>query len=135
MSPSNVTVVGPVDSSDEFSMPKDNAHAQVLAGSGPSPVPFAQQSTDFVSQQDFEVLNNQLEEKFARFEALLTRSNIFSTPKLPVNVESPLGTDKKDKGLGKSKHKKKSKPSAAAGSASKSSAYDVSYQDRRTRSG
>ena len=69
VSPSKVTVVGPVDSSDEFAMPKDDAHAQVMAGSGPSPVPFAQQSTDFVSRQDFEVLNNQLEEKFERFEA------------------------------------------------------------------
>ena len=130
VSPSKVTVVGPVDSSDEFAMPKDDAHAQVMAGSGPSPVPFAQQSTDFVSQQDFEVLNNQLEEKFERFEALLTRTNIFSTSKLPVNVENPpvsdtpfinpsldpratcpvrppgqdteSGTDRKDKGLGKS---------------------------------
>ena len=154
VSPSKVTVVGPVDSSDEFAMPKDDAHAQVMAGSGPSPVPFAQQSTDFVSRQDFEVLNNQLEEKFARFEALLTRTNIFPTPKLPVNVENPpvsdtpfintsldpratgpvrlpgqdteSGTDRKDKGLGKSKHKKQSKPSAAAGSASQSSAYDMS---------
>ena len=33
-------------------------------------------------------LNNQLEEKFARFEALLTRSNIFFTPKLPVTVKT-----------------------------------------------
>ena len=154
LSPSNVTVVGPVDSSDEFTVPQDNAHAQVMAGSGSSPVPLAQQSTDFVSRQDFEVLNSQLEEKFARFEALLTRINIFSTPKLPVNVENPPvsdtpfinpsfdprvtgsvgspgqdtgnGTDRKDKGLGKSKHKKKSKPSATAGSVSQSSAYDTS---------
>ena len=39
------------------------------------------------------MLNNQLEEKFARFEALLSRSNIFSTPKLPENVEHPPISD------------------------------------------
>ena len=103
-----------------------------------------QNSGDFVSRQDFEVLNNQLEEKFARFEALLSRSNIFSTPKLPVNVEHPPISDtpfinpslepratgpgpdpegtvaRKEKGVGKTKHGKSSKPAAAAGSASQS---------------
>ena len=41
---------------------------------------------DFVSKHDFDPLTNQLEEKFARFEALLTRTNIFSTPKVPVST-------------------------------------------------
>ena len=51
VSPSKVTVVGPVDASDEFPMP-DN-HAQLQAGSCPSPVSFIQQhSGDFVSRQD-----------------------------------------------------------------------------------
>ena len=41
---------------------------------------------DFVSKHDFDLLSNQLEEKFACFEALLTRTNIFSTPKVPVST-------------------------------------------------
>ena len=90
VSPSKVTVVGPVDASEMDTMSDMSAHEQLQAGSGPSPVPSTQQpSGGFVSRQDFDVLNNQLEEKFAHFEALLSRSNIFSTPKLPVNVENP----------------------------------------------
>ena len=101
-----------------------------------------QNSGDFVSRQDFEVLNNQLEEKFARFEALLSRSNIFSTPKLPVNVEHPPISDtpfinpspdpratgpvrppgqdpegtvaRKEKGVGKTKHRKSGSASQSA---------------------
>ena len=154
VSPSKVTVVGPVDIQDEISMSADAAHAQEQVVAGPSLVSFDQQcSGDFVSCQDFGVLNNQLEEKFAHFEALLSRFNIFSTPKLPVNVEHPPvsntpfinpspdpratspvrtpGQDpegtvaKKEKGVGKSKHRKSSKPAAAAGSASES-AFDSS---------
>ena len=85
VSPSKVTIVGPVESSEA----DDSAHGQVHAGSGPSPVPSdIHSSGGFVSRQDFDVLNNQLEEKFAHFEALLLRSNnIFSTPKLPVQVQ------------------------------------------------
>ena len=162
VSPSKVTVVGPVGE-HEIAMSADAAHPvvqnypedplqrnrkhdQVVAG--PSPVSFDQQNSgDFVSHQDFEVLNNQLEEKFARFEALLSRSNIFST-KLPVNVEHPPISDtpfinpspdpratgpvrppgqdpegtvaRKEKGVVKTKHRKSSKPAAAAGSASQS---------------
>ena len=41
---------------------------------------------EFVSKQDFNLLSNQLEETFARFEALLTHTNIFSTPKVPVST-------------------------------------------------
>ena len=48
---------------------------------------------DFVSKQDFDTLSNQLEEKFARFEALLTRTNIFSTPKAPVTASSVTTSD------------------------------------------
>ena len=62
VSPSKVTVVGPVDTFNEVSVPQDNA--QVQAGSSALPVPLSQQPTgDFVSRQDFDFLNNQLEEK------------------------------------------------------------------------
>ena len=94
VSPSKVIIVGPVETSEVYPMPDDSAHAQLQAGSGPSPVPSDQQfSGGFVSHQDFDVLNNQLEEKFARFEALLSRSNILSTPKLPVQVDNPPVSD------------------------------------------
>ena len=91
--------------------------------------------------QDFDNLNNKLEEKFARFEALLTRTNIFSTPKAPVtntavttseqpffNPSEPGATgpvrppasdgqishpkDAKNKGTGKKLKKKKTVPTA-----------------------
>ena len=130
-----------------MTLPSDAAHAQEQDIAGPSPLSFDHHSSgNFVSRQDFEVLNNQLEEKFARFEALLSRTNIYSTPKMPVNVEQPPISDtpfinpspdpratgpvrppgqdqefsalKKQKGVGKSKPKKSSKPAAAAGSAS-----------------
>ena len=144
VSPSKITVVGPVDELGDIQVQDDSAHAQTHVGSGPSPVPVQQHAGSFVSRQHFDILNNQLEEKFARFEALLSKSNIFSMPKLPVSVENPPfsntpfinpasdpratgpvrtpgqtsagPSEKKEKG-GKSKHKKKSKPAAAAGSA------------------
>ena len=98
---------------------------------------------EFVSRQDFNILNNQLEEKFAHFGALLTRTNIFSTPKCRLQSPTqwcqrhhfinpspdpratspvrPPGQDttvkpkeKKVKGVGKSRDKKKK--SASSGS-------------------
>ena len=140
--PSIVTVIGLVGMLDEDSVPQDSAHGQEQAGSSSSTVPLSQQpNRDFVSRQVFDILNNQLEEKSARFETLLTRSNIFSTPKLPVAVANPPVSDtpfinpsdpratgpvqppgqdietckdKKDKGVGKSKQS--SKPAAAGSS-------------------
>ena len=146
ISPSKVTVVGPVEEQDELEMSPDTAHAQGRIAAGAFPVSDQTSTGDFVSRQDFELLNNQLEEKFARFEALLTRTNIFSTPKMPVSTGQapisdtpfinpspdpratgpvrPPGQDVEDsaasvkKQKGKSKHKKSIKPAAAAGSAS-----------------
>ena len=144
VSPSKVTVVGPVEDQDQLDLSPDAAPAQERVFTGAFPVADQTSTGDFVSRQDFELLNNQLEEKFARFEALLTRTNIFSTPKMPVSksqatisdtpfinpspdpratgpVRSP-GQDvegssvKKNKG--KSKQQKYVKPAAAAGSSS-----------------
>ena len=142
VSPSKVTVVGPVEDQIDFQMPPDAAHAQERVFTGASPA--AQASVgDFVSRQDLELLNNQLEEKFARFEALLSRTNIFSTPKMPVSAvhapisDTPFINPSPDPGAtgpvrppgqelvvspavkkhkGKSKHKKAVKPAASAGS-------------------
>ena len=147
ISPGKVTVVGPVEELDEIEMSPDAAHAQERVVTGAFPVSDQTSTGDFVSRQDFELLNNQLEEKFARFEALLTRTNIFSTPKMPVSTSQapisdtpfinpspdpratgpvrPPGQDIEDsssssvkKQKGKSKHKKSIKPAAAAGSSS-----------------
>ena len=146
ISPSKVTVVGPVEEQNEIEMSPDAAHAQGWVVTGAFPVSDQTSTGDFVSRQDFELLNNQLEEKFARFEALLTRTNIFSTPKMPVSTSQapisdtpfinpspdpratgpvrPPGQDVEDssssvkKQKGKSKHKKSIKPAAAAGSSS-----------------
>ena len=91
ISPSKVTVVGPVEDQDEIEMSPDAAHAQERVVTGAFPVADQASTGDFVSRQDFELLNNQLEEKFARFEALLTRTNIFSTPKMPVSTsQAPI---------------------------------------------
>ena len=88
VSPSKVTVVGVVDPDQDSG---DVQHdAPDPSGSGPQETfQISHQSAeDFVSRKDLDVLSNQLEEKFARFEALLSRGNIFSTPKIPVSAVS-----------------------------------------------
>ena len=42
VSPSKVTVVGPVDELEDIQIQDDSAHAQIQVGSGPSPVPVQQ---------------------------------------------------------------------------------------------
>ena len=89
VSPSKVTVVGVVNQEELAEDDDDLDDVPVLAsGSGDQEVFAVSHHTpeDFVSKRDFDTLSNQLEEKFARFEALLTRTNIFSTPKAPVSA-------------------------------------------------
>ena len=50
-------------------------------------------SSDFVSKKDFDKLSDQLDEKFSHFEALLSRGNIFATPKMPVQITKPQVSD------------------------------------------
>ena len=91
VSPSKVTVVGVVNQEDLDGEEEELDDVPVLAsGSGEQQVISISHHTpeDFVSKRDFDTLSNQLEEKFARFEALLTRTNIFSTPKAPVSAGS-----------------------------------------------
>ena len=66
----------------------DSAHAQHLPGGSDNV-----SSSDFVSKKDFDKLSDQLDEKFSRFEALLSRGNIFATPKVPVQVSNPPVSD------------------------------------------
>ena len=108
-------------------------------GSGQDVFTVSHHSADeFVSKQDFELLNNQLE-KFVRFEALLSRTNIFSSPKVLVstitapvsdqplfNLSDPratgpvmsLGQDR-DKNLEKPKEKKNKGTSKSKGKKAK----------------
>ena len=78
VSPKEVEVIAPIDSSNNaeptFSVPPH----------GPS-----QPSTSsFVTAEQFSLVNDKWAEQFARFEALLSRGNVFSTPKATVNPPS-----------------------------------------------
>ena len=92
VSPSKVTVVGVVDLNTGLD---EDAPANVSTGSGQQELFTVSHHTadEFVSKHDFDLMSNQLEEKFARFEALLTRTNIFSTPKVLVSTATaPVST-------------------------------------------
>ena len=72
VSPSKVTVVGVVNQEDLDGEEEELDDVPVLAsGSGEQQVLSISHHTpeDFVSKRDFDTLSNQLEEKFARFEA------------------------------------------------------------------
>ena len=97
VSPRDVTVLSPVNSSQQPASTAhaqqtisedDSAHAQHLPGGSDNV-----SSSDFVSKKDFDKLSDQLDEKFSRFEALLSRGNIFATPKVPVQVSNPPVSD------------------------------------------
>ena len=80
VSPSKETVVG-VSGVDQDTAELEDVPAHTSTGSGPQEVfTVSHHSADeFVSKHYFDLLSNQLEEKFARFEALLTHTNIFPT--------------------------------------------------------
>ena len=97
VSPRDVTVLSPVNSSQQPASTAhaqqtisedDSAHAQDLPGGSDNV-----SSSDVVSKKDFDKLSDQLDEKFSRFEALLSRGNIFATPKVPVQVSNPPVSD------------------------------------------
>ena len=80
MSPKDVTVLGSTsDLTEEEVRLEAPAHAQPVASTSTG-------CQEFISRQDFDKLSSQLDERFAWFEALLSRGNIFTTPKMPVNV-------------------------------------------------
>ena len=136
VSPSKVTIVGLVEVIPQDYAKQEAAYASSSATNEPEMYTISHYSpSEFVSRQDLNMLSNQLEEEFARFEALLSRTKIFSTPKLPVsgtnlivsdkpfiNPSDPRATgpdreqsahsaerlNKKGKSTGKSKNKKKS---------------------------
>ena len=74
VSPKEVEVIAPVDSSataePTFSAPPQSS------------------TSNFVTAEQFSLMNDKWTEHFARFEALLSRGNVFSTPKVAVNPVS-----------------------------------------------
>ena len=74
VSPKDVTVLGSTsDLIEEEVHLEASAHALPVASNSTG-------SQEFISKQDLDKLSSQLDERFARFEALLSRGNIFTTP-------------------------------------------------------
>ena len=74
VSPKEVEVIASVDSSAE---PTFTAPPQSTS-----------QPATFVTAEQFSLMNDKWAEQFARVEALLSRGNVFSTPKMAVNPSS-----------------------------------------------
>ena len=80
VSPDQVTVIASVEDKEPVFQPSPSAsqpaaHAQPEASSS---------STSFVTSDQLQQMSDQWAEQFARFEALLSRGNVFSTPKSTV---------------------------------------------------
>ena len=82
VSPKEVTVLGSLDE-EEQSL---NTSAQVLAQPSVSTSAAPSQPQPFVTSQQFEAMNDKWSEQFARFEALLSRGNVFTTPRTTVST-------------------------------------------------
>ena len=98
VSPKEVTVISPVEDLSSANAPTDNSSAHPSAQLVPESQPSAQPSTQapaassastlnasYVTSDQFCALSDKMSEQFARFEALLSRGNIFSAPSMPVN--------------------------------------------------
>ena len=101
VSPKEVTVISPVEDLSPATVPADNSSAHTSAHSALDSQPSAQVSTQapatssastsdtsYVTSDQFSALSDKMSEQFARFEALLSRGNIFSAPTMPVNPVS-----------------------------------------------
>ena len=91
VSPKDVTIISAVDVEEQSSpqsTAQESAHAPAPSTSSAPPV-------SFVTSAQFEAMNDKWAEHFARFEALLSRGNVFSTPKTSVYESShPVLSDK-----------------------------------------
>ena len=100
VSPKEVTVIALEEELSSATAPATSSSAQVSAHSAPDLHPSAQVSTQapaassasssdpsYVTSDQF-TLSDKMAEQFARFEALLSRGNIFSAPTMPVNPVS-----------------------------------------------
>ena len=101
VSPKEVTASPLVEDLSSANAPADNSSAHPSAQSAPDSQPSAQLSTQapaasssstsntsYVTSDQFSALSDKMSEQFARFEALLSRGNIFSAPSMPVNPVS-----------------------------------------------
>ena len=80
VSPEQVTVIASVEDKEPVFQPSPSA-AQSAAHAHPED---ASSSTSFVTSDQLQQISDQWAEQFARFEALLSRGNMFSTPKSSV---------------------------------------------------
>ena len=83
VSPKDVTVISTVEMEGQASPPsvQRSAHA-------PAPSTSSDPSVSFVTSAQFEAMTDRWAEQFARFEALLSRGNVFSIPKSSATVSS-----------------------------------------------
>ena len=80
VSPEQVTVIASVEDKEPVFQPSPSA-AQATAHAQPED---SSTSTSFVTSDQLQQISDQWAEQFARFEALLSRGNVFSTPKSSV---------------------------------------------------
>ena len=73
VSPKDITIIGAVEL-------KEQASVQPIAHP-PAQGPSTSQPVSFITSAQFEEMNDKWAEHFARFEALLSRGNVFYTPK------------------------------------------------------
>ena len=88
MFPKDVTVLSSVNSTQQQG-DNSTAHAQPLSRGSKTLSEQISDTAEYVFKKDFNNLSQQVDERCARFEALLPRGNIFATPKVPVNVVNP----------------------------------------------
>ena len=84
VSPKDMTIISAVDMEGQAS-PQSTAQVSVHA---PAPSTSSATTVSFVTSAQFEAMNDKWAEQFARFEALLSRGNVFSTPKTSASVSS-----------------------------------------------
>ena len=82
VSPKEVTNLGGVDADDQSSF---ESSAQLSVQAPVSASSSSSQPVSFVTAEQFEAMNDKWSEQFARFEALLSRGNVFTIPKTVVS--------------------------------------------------
>ena len=89
MSPKDVTIISTVD------MEVSHQSTAQVSVHAPAPSTSSAPPGSFVTSAQFEAMNDKWAEQFACFEALLSRENVFSTPKSSASVSShPVLSDK-----------------------------------------
>ena len=93
VSPREVMVIGSVDDETFDNPPASQSTAQPSAQAPAISAPQGQ-PVSYVTSDEFSAMNEKLNKQFARFEALLSRGNVFSTPKTSVSSSAhPVTSD------------------------------------------